>query len=145
MLGIRFVRFHLLRAMPWLISLVGSLSPQRCGFHCGSVYVKFMVEEMTVGQVCPRQLRYFLAIIIPLMLYTFLHVISRMNGWNLGTFRQSSVLSCISGAVDRKIEIHFLGTETLYNLAAVWELLMYISDEVWYNIWEIVFTIYPSK
>jgi len=43
--------FHLLRTMPWLMFLIGSLSPQRCGFHPGSIYVRFVVDKMAVGWV----------------------------------------------------------------------------------------------
>jgi len=43
--------FRLLRTMPWLMFLVGSLSPQICGFHSGSIYVRFVVDKMAVGRV----------------------------------------------------------------------------------------------
>jgi len=53
------------------------------------------------GTGCHRLFQYFLVSIIPLMLHTHLHLISRTSGWSLGTFRWSSALSHISGAVDR--------------------------------------------
>jgi hypothetical protein len=38
-------------AVPWLRSLVAGLSPRRPGFAPGSIYVGFVVDKVTLGQV----------------------------------------------------------------------------------------------
>jgi hypothetical protein len=52
-------------AVPWLRSLVTSLSPQRAGFAPGSIHVGFVVDKVALGQVFLRVLRFSLVSIIP--------------------------------------------------------------------------------
>jgi hypothetical protein len=47
-----------LRAVPWLRSLVAGLSPRRPGFAPGSIHVGFVVENVALGQVFLRVLRF---------------------------------------------------------------------------------------
>jgi hypothetical protein len=46
------------RAVPWLRRLVAGLSPRRHGFDPGSVHVGFVVDNVALGQVSPRVLRF---------------------------------------------------------------------------------------
>jgi hypothetical protein len=46
------------QAVPWLRRLVVGLSPRRPGFDPGSVYVGFVVDKVSLGQVFPRVLRF---------------------------------------------------------------------------------------
>lgn len=78
------------------------------------------------GKGCHRLLRYFLVIIIPLMLHTHLHLISRMSRWSLGTFIWSSVLSHISGAVDRIIFSYCFFSR---QKVSMWALLSSLGNE----------------
>jgi hypothetical protein len=47
-----------MQAVPWLRRLVAGLSPRRSGFDPGSVHVGFVVDNMALGQVFPRVLRF---------------------------------------------------------------------------------------
>jgi hypothetical protein len=55
----------LLRAVPWLRSLVAGLTPRRPGFALGSIHVEFVVDKVALGQVFLRVLRFSSVNIIP--------------------------------------------------------------------------------
>jgi hypothetical protein len=55
---VRFPARGTVRAVPWLRRLVTGLPPQRPGFDPGSVHVGFVVDEVALGQVSPRVLRF---------------------------------------------------------------------------------------
>jgi hypothetical protein len=57
------------KAVPWLRRLVAGLSPRRPGFDPGSVYVGFVVDQLALGQVFPRVLRFFPVSFIPPVLH----------------------------------------------------------------------------
>jgi hypothetical protein len=44
--------------VPWLRWLVADLSPRRPGFDPGSIYVGFVLDKVSLGQVFPRVLRF---------------------------------------------------------------------------------------
>ena len=56
-------------AVPWLRRLLAGLPLQRPGFNPGLVHVGFVVEEMALGQVFPRVLRFSLVNFIPPLLH----------------------------------------------------------------------------
>jgi hypothetical protein len=55
----------MLLAVPWLRSLVTGLSPRRPGFAPGSIHVGFVVDNVALGQVFLRVLRFSRQYIIP--------------------------------------------------------------------------------
>jgi hypothetical protein len=55
--------------MPWLRRLVASLSPRSPGLDPGSVHVGFVVDEVALGQVFPRVLRFSPVNFIPPVLH----------------------------------------------------------------------------
>jgi len=57
---------------PWLRRLVAVLSPWRPAFAPGSVYVRFVVEKVALGQVFLRVLRFCSISIIPRWLSTLI-------------------------------------------------------------------------
>jgi hypothetical protein len=52
------VDYHCPSAVPWLRSLVASLSPRRPRFAPGSFHVGFVVDKVALGQVFVRVLRF---------------------------------------------------------------------------------------
>jgi hypothetical protein len=57
------------RAVPWLRRLVTVLSRRRPGFDPESVHVGFVVDNVALGQVFPRVLRFSPVNFIPPLLY----------------------------------------------------------------------------
>jgi hypothetical protein len=57
--------------VPWLRRLVAGLSPRRPGLDPGSVYVRFVVDKVALGQVFPQVLRFSPVNFIPLVLHYF--------------------------------------------------------------------------
>ena len=55
--------------MPWVRRLIAGLSPRRLGFDPGSVHVGFVVDEVALGQVFPRVLRFYPVNFIPPVLH----------------------------------------------------------------------------
>jgi hypothetical protein len=55
----------LIRAVPWLSSLVAGLTPRRPEFAPGSIHVEFVVDKVALGQVFLRVLRFSPDNIIP--------------------------------------------------------------------------------
>jgi hypothetical protein len=61
------------RDVPWLRRLAAGLSPRRPWLVAGSVHLGFVVDNVALGQVFRRVLRYFPVSIIPPRLYTHLY------------------------------------------------------------------------
>jgi hypothetical protein len=62
-------------AVSWLRLLIAGFSPQRHGFHLGSVHVRFVVDKVALGHILPSALRSSPASIIPQLLHNhYLHV-----------------------------------------------------------------------
>jgi hypothetical protein len=57
------------KAVPGLRRLVAGRSPRRPGFDAESVYVRFVVDKVALGQVFPRVLRFSPVSFIPLVLH----------------------------------------------------------------------------
>jgi hypothetical protein len=57
------------QAVPWLRRLAAGLPPRRPGFDPGSVHVGFVVDEVALGQVFPRALRFSPVNFIPPVLH----------------------------------------------------------------------------
>jgi hypothetical protein len=56
--------------VPWLRRLVAGLSPRRTEFDPGSVHMGFVVDEVALGQVSPRVLRFYpVNLISPVLCY----------------------------------------------------------------------------
>jgi hypothetical protein len=89
MLFIQAVRFE--RAVERLRHLLAGLSRRGPEFDLPSIHVRFLVDNVVVGQVFLRILRFSLVDIIPPMLHTHLnlHVTleGRINGESPGTFQ----------------------------------------------------------
>ena len=62
--------FHLLEAVLWLRRLVVDLLPRRSGFDPRSPHVRYVVDQVALGQVLFRALLFFPIAIIPPLLRT---------------------------------------------------------------------------
>jgi hypothetical protein len=51
--------------------VIRRLSPRRPGFHPGPVRVRCVVGKVQMGLIFLRELRFYLAIVIPPVLYTY--------------------------------------------------------------------------
>jgi hypothetical protein len=65
----RQVTMPLPRAVPWLRGLAAGLPPRRPGLDPESVHVGFVVDEVALGQVFPRVLRFSPVSFIPPVLH----------------------------------------------------------------------------
>jgi hypothetical protein len=64
-----FMNNMLMLAVPWLRRLVAGLPRRKPGFDPGSVHVGFLVDEVALGQVFPRVLRFSPVNFIPPVLH----------------------------------------------------------------------------
>ena len=55
--------------LPWIRRLVAGLSPRRCAFNPSSFNVRFVVEKVTLQQICIHVLLFFAVNRIPPMLH----------------------------------------------------------------------------
>lgn len=76
--------FFFICEVPWLVQLVASLLLQRLWFDPGSFDVRFMADKVVMGLVFLRLLRYFLVIIILLMLIPIFILILFLSGRQVG-------------------------------------------------------------
>jgi hypothetical protein len=58
-----------IKTVPWFRRLVAGLSPWKPGFDPGSVHVGFVVDNVALGQVFPRVLRFSHVNFIPPVLH----------------------------------------------------------------------------
>jgi hypothetical protein len=84
--------FHAPKAVPCFRRLVAGLSTRRAGFDRRSVHVRFVLDEVAMGQGFLRTTRFSLVYITPPNFHTHLHLhvalTSRRNEWSLGTFQK---------------------------------------------------------
>jgi hypothetical protein len=100
-LNIIQVIFYPEEAVPCLMWLVDGLSRRRSGLEPEALRVRFVVDNVSLGQVFLPVLRFSPVSIIPSLLHTLLYLhdirFSGKSGRKLGTAKKSNALSEIGG------------------------------------------------
>ena len=114
---------HFLSYMPWLRWLVAGLPLLRCWFYPRPVHMRFVVDNMALGQLFLWVIKFSSVNIILPAFHTHLHLqvalIWRTGGQGLGTLKWSSALPEIEG-IGKKSAFFFPSVTCWWSSAYSW-------------------------